>query len=443
MSRRLVVAVSLLAVGALPVVAAPTEVASAKTKKATTPKVKRTTPMRVKVGKKITLRGTGFSSKRTRNTVIFRSPAGRYAFAKPSRSSGRKLVVKVPASVERLLLKANGTRPAARFKLRVVVKKRRSKLTAKRISPILTSSLRDKNSPAAACGRGDDWDGDGLTNAREQSLRLDPCTRDTDRDGAEDGFEVESSLHLNPNAKPSTAKRPFPNALDPGDAGVDYDGDGLTLREEFQAWAHADQGPGGILQGYSSAPQAPIFGGPYGGRPAFGGHRFPLNYSDGRQATLDIRAGHPEFGTHLDTDGDGFLTDDERDADGDGLGNAEELRGLMVPAYYPPGECSDPATTNDYTYRPLLPHGMTAVNWLDSDSDGDGVWDGNDDQDNDNVSNVDEILPPYQDCSPSAPGVFTRGPVDRARDGVSSTLRSPYNPCLPVRSDTCARYTGG
>ena len=54
-----------------------------------------------------------------------------------------------------------------------------------------------------------------------------------------------------------------------------------------------------------------------------------------------MRPGHPEFRGYLDTDGDGVLTDDERDADGDGLGNVEEIRGLMVPSYYPPGdECA-------------------------------------------------------------------------------------------------------
>jgi hypothetical protein len=84
---------------------------------------------------------------------------------------------------------------------------------------------------------------------------------------------------------------------------------------------------------------------------------------------------------------------------------------------------------------------MAQVDWLDSDTDGDGVWDGNDDQDSDGVSNVDEILPPYQDCRPSSPA-FARGPVGNARDG-SNPLRQPYNPCLPdFNSAVCARYGG-
>ena len=85
---------------------------------------------------------------------------------------------------------------------------------------------------------------------------------------------------------------------------------------------------------------------------------------------------------------------------------------------------------------------MTAVNWVDSDSDGDGVWDGNDDQDNDGVSNVDEILPPYQDCTPDEPGI-ARGPINRARDGVAPRCATRTTRACPSESDTCARFTGG
>jgi hypothetical protein len=53
---------------------------------------------------------------------------------------------------------------------------------------------------------------------------------------------------------------------------------------------------------------------------------------------------------------------------------------------------------------------------LEPDSDGDGVVDGNDDQDHDTVNNVDELK---------------RGPY----------MVHPYNPCLPdYRSPTCPRY---
>ena len=50
-------------------------------------------PMRVTVGKTLTIRGTGFSAKRKRNTVLFVAPNKRTAFAK-RRNCARKVVQK-------------------------------------------------------------------------------------------------------------------------------------------------------------------------------------------------------------------------------------------------------------------------------------------------------------------------------------------------------------
>lgn len=164
---------------------------------------------------------------------------------------------------------------------------------------------------------------------------------------------------------------------------------------------------------------SPRFGGPYGGSPAFGNHSLPMNYSDGLQAS----------------GGDGQPTDDERDADGDGLGNFDEIRGLMAQGTYstgPAAEC--------YEYKPRLPRNFASVDYLEADTDGDGILDGNDDQDNDGVSNVDEIKPDYFPCGDSGPlPVYDAPPPD---DGPMTRL-NPYNPCQPNRSSgTCARYGG-
>ena len=59
--------------------------------------------MRVSVGNLLTVRGRNFKAQRLRNTVIFRGPDGRTAFAKPRRATTTKLVVRVPAAVARLL----------------------------------------------------------------------------------------------------------------------------------------------------------------------------------------------------------------------------------------------------------------------------------------------------------------------------------------------------
>lgn len=408
----------------------PMGVAQAATRKPV-PVITKVSPMRVAVGRKITLRGKRFSSVRRRNTVLFRGPTGRAAFAKPVRASRTKIVVKVPGSVERLLTKVGTKRIPTRFKLRVVANRRYGKLTIRRRSPVIVSAASAGGVggiQTVTCGTGSDFDGDLMSNAREASLGTDPCLKDTDGDGAEDYFEVESALDLNQRAVPYPGKRPFTNALDPSDGGSDYDGDGLTNAEESRAWAHPVTGPnGGGLQAYSGSLRAPAFAGPYGGISRFGGHSADLNYSDGSQQT--VPASNGEYRTYLDLDRDGRLTDDERDADGDGLRNVDEIRLLMSQGHYPTGkECG-------YEYRPLLPRNLAGVDYLVSDVDGDGVLDGNDDQDTDGVSNVDEVQPPFQECQNARPL-----PVDGARDGQPA-LRNPFNPCLPdPNSDTCRRY---
>ena len=89
---------------------------AAKKKQAKVPTISRVLPMRLGVGEKLTIRGTNFNVKRKRNTVIFRAPNGRTAFAKPTKASKTKLVVAVPGAVTRLLAKssASPSRPASR-----------------------------------------------------------------------------------------------------------------------------------------------------------------------------------------------------------------------------------------------------------------------------------------------------------------------------------------
>ena len=432
--RRTLTALALLSALFVVLPAAPAQAATKSAAKAT---IKLVSPMRVNVGRNITISGRNFSTSRRRNTVIFRSPGKRVAFTKPRRAGRRKLIVRVPASVERLLTNkdAKGVGSATRFRLRVVVGRKYGNLSRRRNSPVIQSSLRGGR--PAACGTGSDFDRDLLANSLEAAIKTDPCNKDTDGDGVEDGFEQESARDLNQKALPYPGKRPFPNALDASDAGHDYDGDGLANRDEFGAWAQRSASPApSALQFYTGDLGAPAFEGSYSDVPRFGNHALPLNYSDGDQSTVEVPAGHPQYKTHLDTDGDGELTDDERDADGDGLTNHDELYKLMQVSFYPGGdECG-------YEYNPQLPRPFLEPDYLDWDTDGDSVWDGNDDQDHDDVSNVDEIRRPYasqNDPRYIACEEVSPLPVDGSRDG-SSRLRHPYNPCLPYDSRTCNRY---
>jgi hypothetical protein len=217
---------------------------------------------------------------------------------------------------------------------------------------------------------GDD-DNDGLSDATERSLGTSPCNKDTDGDGLEDGWEQASALDLNGTATPYPGKRAFPNALDGGDGGTDYDRDGLPDNVEFALWIVS------------------------------GGHSFPLNYSGGDQTSGPAQT--PGAGqAYLDLNSDGVLTDDEKDADGDGLGNYMELaQPDGSPTIYTGGKANgttfNPGRLPEYSF-------LIQLDPASADSDGDGINDGADDNDHDGVSNKDEVVgttDPEDTCDPN------------------------------------------
>lgn len=399
------------------------------------PTITRVTPMRVKVGAVMTIRGRNFSSRRTRNTVIFRAPDGRSAFVKPRRATSRKLVIVVPAAAGRIL----GDK-VTRFKLRVLAG-RFGAFTPKRLSPVLVpsgarstlptpgkapapvtpgpgSTVTPPPTPPPTCTAGD-FDGDLLSGATEAAIKTDPCRRDTDGDGVEDGYEYQSAIDLNyypaTPPLPYPGSRPYPNALDPSDAVTDYDGDGLRLGEEHFLWLR-----------YSGD------GAPRSGRPTT---LAGLLYSDGLQKSLSPPPPAPApvlLNWVLDADEDGELTDDERDGDGDGLGNWDEQRGRFTESWWviehngklQPKESRYPAI--DFLDNEDLLDGDALAN---PDIDGDGVTDGADDHDRDGLSNQFEVRRPdawlTQAFAPGTnPWAYTQ----------------PFNPCKPFNSERCHRY---
>src|SRR5215208_4602778 len=138
------------------------------------PSITRVTPMRVSVGNLLTIRGRHFKSQRTRNTVIFRGPDGRTAFAKPRRATTTKLVVRIPAAVARLLRVSGSRQRPTRLKLRVLSGKF-SKFTSRRLSPVVTG-VGDGDGGGGGgggggtpvvCNTSPDHDGDLLPNSLE------------------------------------------------------------------------------------------------------------------------------------------------------------------------------------------------------------------------------------------------------------------------------------
>lgn len=401
--RRLPVLTALVACGAL---LAPVGLAEA-AKKSTKPVVKRVTPMRVTVGKTLTIRGTNFSTSRKRNTVLF-SAGKRQAFAKPSRASSKKLVLKIPSSVENLLGKvSSGKRKPTRLKLRVVTK-RYGKLTTLRLSPIVLSAVRQGSTPG--CNSSGDQDKDLLAGSVELKYALNPCKADTDNDGLTDGWEYWAAKDLNIKAYPYPGKKPYPNPLRPGDQNTDFDGDHLTAAVEFKLWK---------LTGSSFAPEL-----------SDNGLRdSPLGYSDGTQTSRPgetpsvpafkvfggLAASYP---SRLDRRPDGQWSDDERDADTDGLNNLIETVASGKAEWWTAFYSTVPPWPETY-YGAFTRRPFADVEPDDPDADGDSLLDAEDDQDNDDVLNFDEMY-------------------DVAAAYANGRRKNAFNPCAPDgASRTC------
>ena len=330
-----------------------------------------------------------------------------------------------------------------------------------------------------------DDDKDLLTDGQEQAIGTDSCAVDSDGDGVEDGYEYQSARDLNddehqqPNDyKPYPGKRPYPNPLFK-DAGVDYDGDVLTLGEEYSLWKSMNQNtlsPLSYSDGEQYSASRRITTGPNAGRrePTLlaatydkraqfiawandNGYRNvvlqggPNDREDGdnnweanpnRRDTyglFDVDRSGEEDTTELyynDTDEDFYLSDDERDEDADGLTNYDESHGRMTEAYW------------DGCYSEEKPYYVDykGTDIADGDTDGDGVRDGADDNDNDDVPNLAELS--RVDVSQ---GLFDgestckadpEAPKPPLTNHASNYGRvNPFNPCLPARfSRTCARY---
>jgi hypothetical protein len=442
--------------------------AASAAKRGKTPKITRVTPMRVSVGNLLTIRGTNFKANRRANTVIFRSASGRSAFAKPRRASRTKLVVVVPEAVSRLLTVRDSRQRPTRLKLRVLAG-RFSPYTTRRLSPVVTG-VGDGDGRPGGPGRGPggavkvcndggplgDHDSDLLRNQDEPGLGTDPCLEDTDGDTMVDGWEYYSAKDLNIKAVPYPGKRPFPNALDPSDggpgsfSGVDFDGDGLTTKEEYRLWRYT-----------GSAVDLAKAGGT--------DMESPLGYSDGtkwsrgsagpgvpawRSASYGLANPTQPFpSTYKLVTTDPAWRDSERDADADGLsnwlesargpGHAEYWRGFWAQEKYAiepwpavAETCPEPQEPGHFSARPFAD-----LDLADPDVDGDTLLDGEDDQDNDDYSNIVELYEVVRDLDGDGNAACGFAWVPSVSRAGSSWLTNAFNPCAPdPTSRTCSDF---
>jgi hypothetical protein len=519
--------ICLLALSATALVVSAPPAPAAKSKNASTPSITRVQPMRVGVGDTLTIQGTNFKSKRSANTVIFRAPDGRSAFAKPRRARHNRLVVVLPRSVGRLLAGSSSDPKPTRMKLRVLAGKF-SSFTSRRLSPVVTgvgtgeAPGGDSGAPSGggsaggsgagagtggggtggggtsgggggnpapvvpACDSGVDHDGDLLSNSLEATVNTDPCLADTDGDGVQDAYEDKSAVDLNnddyqqPNQSlPYPGKRPYPNPLDPSDANTDYDGDTLSQALEQDLWRFSTPAASRTIeqplsysdglqhsiyehragQGDRRFPALPAAGyskqGDFTSWAAGAGYRFALHLPDpsspGDFIVRDLFDANldgtetPAEALHYDLIPNGYLSDQERDEDADGLLNFDENSGRMQGNWW--SSCYGAETPYYIAYAD--------TDVTDPDSDGDGVRDGADDQDHDDIPNVMElsrIAASGHDDTENGQTCQLSEAIEDLFEGVDPPhywhqndygRMNPYNPCLPLTTTrTCNRFPG-
>jgi hypothetical protein len=445
------------------------------------PVVKKVTPKHVFIGQTLTIRGHHFRRGLNKNTVAFKRRGAKVFFVRAGKSTTKLLQVKLPGRLTKALVVRNGTPVPTRLRVRILAARFGKKFTSLSRSPLVGPARPPAPPRPPVADPNADCDGDGqvnrvdtdddndlLSDTYEQSLSklLDACKADTDGDGAEDGYEYQSARdlnddeHQNPNNYvPYPGKKPYPNPLDGTDANTDHDGDDLTLLEEYRLWkitgprvlerlsySAGEQYSMSVRAGGVGSRTPTLPAADYGKQLAFLGWANAAGYGNvllspvnspnwwQDRASFDIRnmdrtdGVSPAEETYYDRPGAGagWLDDSERDEDADGLSNWMETRGCMNRGYW------------DGLYDKETPYYLAypGTELDDSDTDGDGIRDGADDQDHDDVPNVME-------CSRSRalggveldPDDATLVP-DRALEGFVNA----FNPCLPHRySRTCKR----
>lgn len=378
------------------------------------PVITSVSPRSVSIGEKITIKGRNFKPGALKTQVAFRRAGKQTVYVKAEKATKTKLTVTVSAKVL-ALFKDDQITPRL-IQLNILTnrlgKKWTSDLNSVTINPAIkappveppvapTPGVPLTCEQLAAANGGNDEDKDQVVNSSERFYGMNPCAADSDGDGVSDGFEYWSAVDLNfayhtPEYSGDTTavltattfagRRPFANPLDGKDAGKDFDGDGLLLLQEYALWARA------------GAPST-------------------LNYSDGKQLTQAeaVTGG-------LDLNGDGVLTDEERDFDKDQLSNFVEFNSSGTQAWWAVIKWARQHGGAPEVELPYDRRTFADVEATELDTDGDGVMDGDDDQDNDGWSNYVEMQ--------GANGT-------RAQTGYRT---HPFNPCLPnTHAITCSR----
>jgi large repetitive protein len=265
-----------------------------------------------------------------------------------------------------------------------------------------------------------DSDGDGLTNAQEDTLGTNRNVADTDGDGTNDGAEIGGNV----NAPLDTDGDGTINALE--SAVTDTDGDGIVNQNDA-----ANNNPCVPNAGSAAclATDSDGDGLTNGQEDALGTSRTNAD-SDGDGANDGAEVGG-NVNSPLDTDGDGAidaLESSVTDGDGDGVANQ-----------------GDPANGN-----PCVPNAGSAA-CLATDSDGDGLTNAQEDALGTSRSNPDTDGDGANDGAESGdsdgdgvPNALESSIVDSDGDGVANQSDPANgNPCVPNSGSTaCLAFDG-
>jgi hypothetical protein len=442
-------------------------------KRSKLPVVTSVRPLNASIGDTLVIRGRNFRRGLNKNTVAFRRTGARVVFVKARMGTKKKLKVVLPDRLAPVLKASNGAFVPTRVQIRVRAKKFGKKFTRRGLSPLISPRAPKAVTPPVSAGDGD-CDGDGLKNAvdpdddndllsdaTEARLHTNPCLADSDGDGVTDGYEYQSAVDLNDDEyrvpqdiTPAPVKKPYPNPLF-ADAGTDSDGDGLSMGVEYRLWA-AYRNPATGLRNllYSDGNQYSAYGhdanghrpGPIVGADPEAKYRNFVAWAksagfwtvelNGQQYKLDdLNRDHddtsdPREYRWYDFDSNLKLSDDERDEDADGLTNWDEVNGRMQPGFW--SSCYQ----NEKPYTVSYP----GTDPTDPDSDGDGVRDGADDQDHDDLPNIMEISRRAASGRPLQGNCRVEGGATQDTTAPQGWV-NPFNPCLPdVDSRACTRH---
>ena len=247
-----------------------------------------------------------------------------------------------------------------------------------------------------------DTDNDGLNDGDEQTAGTDPLNPDTDGDGVQDGSDA---FPLDPTESVDTDGDGIGNNADPDD-----DNDGVTDTQEAIDGTDpldADTDNDGVQDGTDAFPLDPTESVDTDGDGIANG----IDDDDDNDGIPDDQDSFPNDATEsIDTDGDGIGNNLDTDDDGDGV---EDIQ-LSVDL----GLINSGTVTFTFDVFPLDPTEQY-------DSDGDGIGNNADnDDDNDGVVDEEDLFPynPNESNDTDGDGVGDTADLDDDGDGFSDVI---------------------